>query len=49
MDDKYAVIGSFNWLSFEGDPRKGFREEMSYYVNVKSEIEKLFQRFRSRF
>lgn len=49
VDDKYAVIGSFNWLSFEGDPRKGFREEMSYYVNVKTEIEKLFQRYHRRF
>jgi len=49
VDDKYAVIGSFNWLSFEGDPRKGFREEMSYYVNVKTEIEKLFQRYDRRF
>jgi len=49
VDDKYAVIGSFNWLSFEGDPRKGFREEMSYYVNVKAEIEKLFQHYKRRF
>ena len=49
MDDNYAVIGSFNWLSSEGDPRKGFREEMSYYVNVKTEIEKLFQRYDRRF
>ena len=49
MDDSYAVIGSFNWLSFEGDPRKGFREEMSYYVNVKTEIEKLFERYDRRF
>jgi len=49
VDDRYAVIGSFNWLSFEGDPRKGFREELSYYVNVKPEIEKLFQRYQHRF
>lgn len=49
VDDKYAVIGSFNWLSFEGTVRRGFREEMSYYVNVKSEIEKLFQRYNRRF
>jgi len=49
VDDKYAVIGSFNWLSFEGDPRRTFREEMSYYVNVKSEIEKLFKRYEARF
>lgn len=49
VDDKYAVIGSFNWLSFEGDRRKDFREEMSYYVNVKAEIEKLFQIYNKRF
>ena len=48
VDDKYAVIGSFNWFSFEGN-RRDFREEMSYYVNVKAEIEKLFRRFEQRF
>ena len=27
VDDKYAVIGSFNWLSLEGDPRKVFERK----------------------
>ncbi len=49
VDDIFAVIGSFNWLSFEGDRRQKFREELSYYVNVKSRIEELFQRYRQRF
>ena len=49
VDDVFAVIGSFNWLSFEGDCRLKFREELSYYVNVKTRIEELFQRFRQRF
>lgn len=48
VDDKYVVIGSFNWFSFEGN-RRGFREEMSVYINVKAEIEKLFRRFEQRF
>lgn len=50
VDDKYAVIGSFNWLSFEGSRRGfGFREEMSYYINVRSEIENLFKHYQQRF
>jgi hypothetical protein len=46
VDDKYAVAGSFNWLSFEGDPRKGFREEMSLQLNLKPQIEDLFQYYK---
>ena len=49
VDDHYAVIGSFNWLSFKGDPRKSFREEMSYFVNVKAKIEELFRYYEERF
>jgi hypothetical protein len=46
VDDKYAVAGSFNWLSFEGDPRKDFREEMSLQLNLKPQIEDLFQYYK---
>lgn len=42
VDDKYAVAGSFNWLSFEGDRRRNFREEMSLQLNLKPQIEDLF-------
>jgi phosphatidylserine/phosphatidylglycerophosphate/cardiolipin synthase-like enzyme len=47
VDDKYAVAGSFNWLSFEGDPRQGFREEMSLQLNLKPQIEDLFQYYKN--
>ncbi|MCX0404945.1 phospholipase D-like domain-containing protein [Clostridium perfringens] len=35
MDDKFMVITSFNWLSFKGDPRQGFRQETGYYTESK--------------
>ncbi|MHB9010073.1 MAG: protein kinase domain-containing protein, partial [Limisphaerales bacterium] len=49
VDDSYAVIGSFNWLSFEGSARRGFREEMSFRINKQAEIERLFHRYLARF
>ena len=49
VDDQYAVVGSFNWLSFEGSARRDFREEMSLRTNKKDEIERLFQRYLKRF
>jgi hypothetical protein len=49
VDDSYAVIGSFNWLSFEGNARRGFREEMSFRINKQTEIERLFQHYFGRF
>lgn len=49
MDDKFVITGSFNWMSFEGDPRRFFREEMSVFVNIKAEIEKIFQRYEKKF
>ena len=32
MDNKFMVITSFNWLSFKGDPQRGFRQETGYYT-----------------
>lgn len=49
VDDLYAVVGSFNWLSFEGSARRDFREEMSFRTNKKEEIERLFLRYLKRF
>jgi phosphatidylserine/phosphatidylglycerophosphate/cardiolipin synthase-like enzyme len=49
VDDAYAVIGSFNWLSFEGSAKRDFREEMSFRINKREEIERLFQRYLARF
>lgn len=40
-DDEYMVITSFNWLSFKGDPKKGFRQETGYYTESKDAIKQL--------
>ncbi len=32
VDTKYVVITSFNWLSFKGDPKLGFRQETGLYT-----------------
>ncbi len=31
-DDRFAIVGSFNWLSFRGDPNMPFRDERGYLV-----------------
>ncbi|AJA49158.1 PLD-like domain-containing protein [Clostridium pasteurianum DSM 525 = ATCC 6013] len=35
MDNKFMIITSFNWLSFKGDPKRGFRQETGYYTESK--------------
>lgn len=37
-DNEFMVITSFNWLSFKGDPRRGFRQETGYYTESKEAI-----------
>lgn len=37
-DNEFMVITSFNWLSFKGDPNKGFRQETGYYTESKEAI-----------
>lgn len=34
-DDNFMVITSFNWLSFKGDPNRGFRQETGIYTEAK--------------
>ena len=38
MDNKFLVITSFNWLSFKGDPKRGFRQETGIYTESKESI-----------
>ena len=38
VDGKYVVITSFNWLSFKGDPNRGFRQETGLYTIDKDTI-----------
>lgn len=40
-DNEYMVITSFNWLSFKGDPNKGFRQETGYYTESKEAIKQM--------
>ena len=40
-DNEYMVITSFNWLSFKGDPNKGFRQETGYYTESKEAINQM--------
>jgi hypothetical protein len=54
MDNRFVVVGSFNWMSFGGFDRnengvRVVREELSTVVTVPAMIEQMFQRFRSRF
>lgn len=40
-DNDYMVITSFNWLSFKGDPKRGFRQETGYYTESKEAISQM--------
>lgn len=42
-DDKFAVITSFNWLTFKGDPRKKARDEFGILVSEPGLLESIFQ------
>lgn len=41
-DSKFLVIGSFNWLSFRGDPEATFRQEEGIKITKSNEIDKKF-------
>ena len=34
VDDRFVTAGSFNWLSFRGDPERTYREEKTYIVKL---------------
>ncbi len=42
-DRKFAIVGSFNWLSFKGDPNRTFRDERSALVSDPNKIDELFK------
>jgi hypothetical protein len=41
-DKEFVVLGSFNWLSFAGDPAATFRDEQSFYVTLSEVIDRKF-------
>jgi hypothetical protein len=54
VDDRFVVVGSFNWMSFGGFDRnengvRVVREELSSFVTAPLMIEQMFKRFRARF
>jgi hypothetical protein len=48
-DEAYAIIGSFNWLSFVGDPDRTFRDERSLLVRRPEVVTEAGERILSRF
>jgi hypothetical protein len=42
-DQNFAIVGSFNWLSFKGDPNRTFRDERSTLVSNPNKIDELFE------
>ena len=47
-DDKFTVITSFNWLSFKGDPKRGFRQETGSFLEGKENCDKMLNNLQLR-
>lgn len=47
-DDKFTVITSFNWLSFKGDPKRGFRQETGTLLEGKESADNMLNNLQSR-
>jgi hypothetical protein len=48
-DDAYAIVTSFNWLSFVGDPRRTFRDERGMLIRDQAAIRDSRDRVLGRF
>ena len=48
-DARFAVMGSFNWLSFRGDPDRTFRDEAGVLLTLPNEIDSIFMRYAREF
>jgi prepilin-type processing-associated H-X9-DG protein len=48
-DGHAAIIGSFNWGSFRGDPRRRVREEIGVQVTTPREVSDLEGEYRRIF
>lgn len=42
-DDRFAVVTSFNWLSFKGDQKRKARDEFGILISEPSLLESIFQ------
>lgn len=47
-DDDFVVVTSFNWLSFKGDPKRGFRQETGVYTKRKEMIYSMISNLEER-
>ncbi|MEV7063298.1 phospholipase D-like domain-containing protein [Streptomyces collinus] len=47
-DDSYAIVTSFNWLSFRGDPNRPFRDERGTMITIRAEIDRLYDDYLAR-
>jgi PLD-like domain len=48
-DRSFAIVTSFNWLSFRGDPRRSFRDERGIYVGMPDFADAQFLAYEARF
>ena len=48
-DSEYAVVGSFNWLSFKGDVNRKFRDEQSIKIQSPDLVDSKFDELVGRF
>lgn len=49
VDRRFAVVTSFNWLSFRGDPNRTFRDEQGAVVQIPELVDQKFQWLLQRF
>ena len=47
-DSRFAVITSFNWLSFRGDEALSFRDERGCYVGIAPEVDRISAGYSAR-
>lgn len=47
-DEKFHVITSFNWLSFKGDPKRGFRQETGTYIEDEEKTKEMIINLQKR-
>jgi hypothetical protein len=49
VDRRFAVVTSFNWLSFRGDPNRTFRDEQGAVVQIPELVDQKFAWLQKRF
>lgn len=48
-DERYAIVTSFNWLSFKGSPERGFRQETGLFSQQHEVVQQLIVDINRRF